>query len=339
MKHTLPARGIAAALGMLILILDSKTAIMGAGEGLSLCLKTVIPSLFPFFVLSGLLTSTLASIKIPFLRPIAGLTGIPEGAESILITGILGGYPVGAGCIGAAYRRNQLTQPDAERMMAFCSNAGPAFLFGIAPNLFPSNWMAWAVWGIHILSAVAVGVLLPGGSTERSPVSASTPISLPQALNRAVQSMASVCGWVVMFRIVLAFLSRWIFWLLPEWLIAAISGILELTNGCIRLTEVGNIGLRFLLFSGMLAFGGLCVGMQTVSVSDGVSLRLYFPGKILQTLISLWLSLCLQPLLPDGIVMTESLVWVCMISAGLLILCFCRKKQEKSSSFPAKLVV
>ena len=44
---------------MLALILDGRTAIDGARQGIELCLRTVIPSLFPFFVLSILLTSSL----------------------------------------------------------------------------------------------------------------------------------------------------------------------------------------------------------------------------------------------------------------------------------------
>ena len=44
---------LAAAAGILVLILDSRTALAGAAQGLSLCLKTVIPSLFPFIFLSG----------------------------------------------------------------------------------------------------------------------------------------------------------------------------------------------------------------------------------------------------------------------------------------------
>ena len=42
--------GISAAVGLLVLIFDSSLAIQGAREGVELCLRTVIPSLFPFFV-------------------------------------------------------------------------------------------------------------------------------------------------------------------------------------------------------------------------------------------------------------------------------------------------
>ena len=43
--------GIAASMGMLVLILDGKTALEGARQGIELCLRTVVPSLFPFFLL------------------------------------------------------------------------------------------------------------------------------------------------------------------------------------------------------------------------------------------------------------------------------------------------
>ena len=39
--------GSLAALGILVLILDGKTAILGAGDAIELCLASVIPSLFP----------------------------------------------------------------------------------------------------------------------------------------------------------------------------------------------------------------------------------------------------------------------------------------------------
>ena len=67
---------------MLALILDGRTAIDGARQGIELCLRTVIPSLFPFFVLSILLTSSLLGSSLAVLRPLGRLFGMPDGAES-----------------------------------------------------------------------------------------------------------------------------------------------------------------------------------------------------------------------------------------------------------------
>ena len=100
------------AFAMLVLILDGQTAMAGAAEGLALCMKTLIPSLFPFFLLSAMLTSSLSG-------------------GGLLLTGLLGGYPLGAANAARAYRARQLDRAEAERMAVLCNCAGPSFLFGV----------------------------------------------------------------------------------------------------------------------------------------------------------------------------------------------------------------
>lgn len=328
MKRSAMATGICAAMGMLILILDSKTALSGAREGLDLCIRTVIPSLFPFFVLSILLTGSLTGQALPFLRPLRKFTGIPHGAESILLAGLLGGYPVGAQSIGRAHSEGLLSDGDARRMLAFCNNAGPAFLFGMASSLFPEPWMPWALWGIHMASALLASRLIPGRSGNNLPLHSAEAPTLPAALTGAVRIMGQVCGWVVLFRVVLAFLQRWFAWLLPVTLQVILAGLLELSNGCCALASIGDIPLRFILCAAMLAFGGLCVGFQTVTAVEGVDLGLYFPGKILQTIFSILLS---ASVMYPRIGLLPAVMGV--------ILCAIHAKRRNNSSIPAAVGV
>lgn len=285
-----PYAGFAAALGMLMLILDSKTALQGAQNGIDLCMRTVIPSLFPFFLLSIVLTNAFLGSPLTWLRPLGKLCGIPEGAESILISAFLGGYPVGAQAIATAYRSGQLSKADAERMLAFCSNAGPAFLFGMVSSMFPEKGMAWLLWGIHVISAILVAAGMPGKSENRVRMEENAPVTLPSALHRAMIIMAAVCGWVILFRVVIAFLQRWLLWLLPMTAQVAVTGLLELSNGCCELWKIPDVHVRLLVCSGILSFGGLCVTMQTVSVTTGLSLKQYFVGKGMQTVLSFLLT-------------------------------------------------
>ena len=83
--------GIGAAAGMLVLILDGKTALAGARSGIALCLMTVIPTLFPFIVLSVLLSGALLGASIPPLRPVGKILKMPAGTESLLLCAFLGG--------------------------------------------------------------------------------------------------------------------------------------------------------------------------------------------------------------------------------------------------------
>lgn len=313
--------------GILVLILDTKTALSGAIEGIDLCIRAVIPSLFPFFVLSIILTSTLIGKKTAILRPVGRLCGMPSGSESLLLVGLLGGYPTGAQAVTQAYVSGHLPKQDAQRMLGFCSNAGPAFLFGMVAVNFPSYWYAWALWGIHILSAIIVGALLPCKSHHTARITAAKPISFSSALERAIKIMATVCGWVVLFRVIIAFFDRWFLWLLPDCMKTILIGILELSNGCCELGIIQDVYLRFIACSGILALGGLCVTMQTASVTKSLGMGMYFPGKVLQCLISLILS-CLAMLNQPRIAIAMLIFGVIFIFLLLLL----RKMRKKSSN-------
>lgn len=289
--------GSAAFAGIFILILDSKTALTGAQEGIRLCIQTVIPSLFPFFILSNLLTGAWMGLDFPLLRPIGRLFGLPKGAETLLIPAYLGGYPAGAQSVSSIFRSGQISQKTAERLLAFCNNAGPAFLFGMVGQMFSDTGYVWALWGVHIAASWMVSLLF-----RRKENSGVILTAKPKGITHAVQTslsvMASVCAWVILFRVVIAFLNRWILWLLPETLQVAVIGLVELSNGCCSLLSVGSIPVRFVLSSVLLSAGGICVTMQTASAAKGLSLKYYLIGKGLHILFSLILSLsAMYPLL------------------------------------------
>lgn len=276
--------------GLLILILDSRTTVEGAKNGLMLCLQTVIPSLFPFFLLSNVVLDAFSGASSPLLRPLGRFCGIPAGAEAILIPAFLGGYPVGAQCVAQACQDGRITRADARRLLSFCNNAGPSFLFGIVGSMFTQWYAPWLLWGIHIASALLWAVLTGPPEMAAGAPAKARGVSLPQAMEKAISTMASVCGWVILFRVLIAFLERWFLWLLPRELKVLIMGFLELSNGCCTLRDIGEEKLRFLICSGMLAFGGCCVLLQTETVIGKLGLGSYLKGKLMQTIFSL--SLC-----------------------------------------------
>lgn len=278
------------AAGILVLILDSHTALSGAASGIDLCLKSILPSLFPFLFLCTVMTDALWGSQYGLLKMIGSKTGVPSGAESLLTAALLGGYPAGAQAVAAAYTDRKLTRQDAEHLLTFCNNAGPAFLFGIVSGQIEKLSMVWALFVIHILAALWTGTLLSGrkhSNTQLQPKHN----TLPEMLSRSVKTMAVICGWIILFRILTEYLSRWILQFLPSVMQVILSGVLELSNGCCSLSMIENTYTRFLTCSCLLSFGGLCIAMQTASVIDGLSIKPYFLGKLLQTVFSFVLSM------------------------------------------------
>lgn len=282
---------VLSAAGFLILILDNRTAFSGAMDGIELCLKTVIPALFPFFVLSSAFLRNMASFSV-LDRLCVFVFGLPRGAGALAFPCFLGGYPVGAQCVYETYANDMLSKMEAEKLLAFCSNAGPAFLFGVIGQMFSEPWIPWALWGIHLIGARIAAYWLPCDNTWKQ-MDIRTHTRNDSPIAEAVVTMGTVCGWIILCRVLVAFLDKWFLWLLPPTARVALLGILELSNGCCELPQIMDVNTRFILCSGMLAAGGLCVTSQTISVTRGLSLRYYAAGKLIQVLVSLILSSCI----------------------------------------------
>jgi len=322
-----------AVIGMLILILDSKLVLDAAIAGVELCIWTVIPSLFPFFVLCSMINSNIGRKANGMFRRFGNIFNIPIGSENILLTGFLGGYPIGAQSIMYAYTSGSLSKSDASRLLSFCNNVGPAFIFGIVSQQFESASVGWYLWLIVILSAAFVAMCIPGtGGTCQIPPA--KPISVSQLIANAIKAIANVCAWVILFRIILNFLQKRVLINCHPILQIVLLGILELTNGIVQTASISAPQIRFILCAVFLNAGGMCVAMQTHSIAGALGMRSYYIGKVLQTVFSLLLSFILIP-----IVFKEGSIFIAVISFSVIILLLTFAQiSKKSIAFSSKVL-
>ena len=155
---------------MALLLWRSAVAAEAVRRGLTLCARSVIPALFPYFVVSGLLISLgLADGVGRRLEPLTRrLFGVSGAGASAFFLGLLGGYPVGGRTVGQLYRAGQLSKDEAERLLAFCNNAGPSFILGVVGvGCFGSLRTGVYLYLVHAFSAVLVGILF----RKKAPVS------------------------------------------------------------------------------------------------------------------------------------------------------------------------
>lgn len=145
--------------------------------------------------------------------------------------------------------------------------------------------------------------------------------------------MAEVCAWVVLFRVVIAFSQRWFLWLLPQTAQTVLIGLLELSNGCISLVAVPAESLRFILCAFFLGCGGLCVGMQTVSVVGKLGTGAYFPGKLLQSTYSLLAAILIQKMIfPQSHPAATPLIAALLTGIAATTVVILRKSKKRSSN-------
>ena len=125
--------GLGVLCATLALMLYPQESMQAARDGLTLCGNVIIPSLFPFFVLSSLvvelgLAGYLGRMLEGVMRPLFNVSGVCASAFAL---GFVGGYPVGARTAIDLYQKGMCTRTEAERLLAFCNNSVPAFILGV----------------------------------------------------------------------------------------------------------------------------------------------------------------------------------------------------------------
>lgn len=101
---------------------------------LQLWFEKMIPTLFPFMVLSGLIVrlDLGKTIALPVYPLIGSIFRISRTMCTTLLTGFLFGFPLGAKTIAEQYSLGQLSKPQAQYLLSFCNNIGPVYLLSFA---------------------------------------------------------------------------------------------------------------------------------------------------------------------------------------------------------------
>lgn len=299
---------LAALCALFVLLTASQEAVSCCKSSLKLCINLIIPSLFPFFVLSGLLNN----LGFPQLlgRTLGKRAGkffnVSGTGFSAFFIGICGGYPLGAVYIAAMEEQGKISPKEAEVLLGFCNNTGPAFLIGaVGSGVFHSVKAGLLLYIIHIISALICGLLLSGKEEFSSAVLTSSPLpgfsdALSSAVKSSVLNMLNVCGFVLTFGVFTGLLEAGGF--LPALcnFLAAHTGI---DYGSIRAFLIGLFELgggvgamegfplnreNLALAAFMVGFGGLSVHFQTLSAiadKDIKSAR-HFVGRVLSAALA-----------------------------------------------------
>lgn len=303
---------------LLLLLIEPESVMEAVREALHLCAETIVPSLFPFFVFSALLTSLAPMERIerwcaPLMRPLFHLSG---NCAAVLVLGFTGGYPVGVRTAAALYHENYLSRGETSRLLAFCNNSGPGFLVGVVGvGVFGSAAVGLKLYAVHIISALIVGFLfrfyrtsptrssITDVAAPRREPSPSLPRLFIEAVTGSMMSVLNICAFVLFFMILLRLLSlTGILHLLAsattalfaplgmtEYLATAlIAGFLELSTGALCMQGMALTAGTAALASFLLGWGGVSVHCQSLLflMEAELGCKTYLVGKLLQGVLS-----------------------------------------------------
>ena len=299
----------AAVCALTALLLCPDAALKSAKYGLTLCADVIVPSLLPFFVATALLNELgLPRYLGRRLTPIMSrLFGVSGAGACAFILGITGGYPLGAAAIADMRSRGDIGREEAENLLGFCNNSGPAFIIGAAGvGVFSSSGAGVLLYFSHAAAALMTGILLSRRtfvSSAAGPVYAGSvglSSALPDAVKRSVVSVINVCGFVVTFTVLCGLLDAFGTFsrlvgavsaasgLELHFVRAFFTGLLELGSGIGVMRGLAVTPLNLALASFILGWGGVSVHFQTLAAISGTDIKgvRHLAGRLLSGCIS-----------------------------------------------------
>ena len=277
----------ASALAACLMLCDPTTAAAGARVGLTLCGRSVIPSLFGFLVLSPMLADGIERAVLYLCRHRA------EKRTAALISafavGMLAGFPIGALTLLSQYRQGRISDADAARFLGVCTAVSPAFLIGYFGQALSQSAVlgAWMWIGQCLLCLIGFLILYRHPHGGENPTSAAVLHRLPSlsvCIREAVPRMLQICGAVIAFSVFRAFLQRYTLGVVSSFL----SGFAEMTGGlgdCMQMGAGSGGGMAKVLgySAAVIGFGGICVGMQIADAASesGIPMRQYWCQRLI----------------------------------------------------------
>jgi len=311
-----------------LMIIYTKECKDGVIEGIKFCAYILVPSLFPFAVLSSFVVeSGIISFIEPFLhKTMKAFFDLPGVCGAVFFLCLIGGYPIGAKSISSLYRQNKISLEDAQKISCSAVCAGPGFLITfVGFGLYHNKNIGMILYVSQILSVLLLGIFIgrisiyqrnktkktalksnsfiePDIPKETAPFlisEAKTTVSeaLVRGTADGTSAMTLMCGMVILFssftRILDAALINF------PWANTLTSALLEITAACSCLS--GSFPIEFIAF--LIGWGGFCVHFQIFSFLKDIHLSKikFFMCRLIQGLITWGLTKFLLLIFPYAV--------------------------------------
>ncbi len=266
----------------------------------------------------------------PIMRPLFRLPGC---SSLVVVMGFTSGFPVGAILTRKLYEQEMLTNEEAERLLAFTNNASPLFILGaVGVGMFANPAVGYLLAIAHYLSNLLVGffwrfrgkqgksLTKPGLARFKEAYQSMLPLPeepqeglgklLGDAIRSSLNNIMAVGGFIIVFSVLTRMLTIWGFIdglaaillnmlgglnLSYRQVYGLCMGVFEMTIGARTAisSSTGNALPLLMVVSSILAFSGLSIIAQIMSIMAGTHIRwsFYLISRLLQVTFSCIITL------------------------------------------------
>lgn len=310
-----------------ILLTHPQIASLGVKKGLHLLGENLIPSLFPFMILSGYISkSPVTGFLAKRLERITqNRPHVNTYAIIIFILGCAGGYPIGAKTITDFKNRGFISPSEASRLFYWCVNPGASFVITAVGTFMLGNTMSGVIIYLScVLSSVFLGVFSTFACKATPLTTKSESNYYPKehvfinSVSSSVEAILGICGWVLFFSTICELSNTFIH---NQSLKIFFNSVAEVTIG--TKTGIEN-SLSLPVICAIISFGGLAVAAQIspqLSIC-GVPIKIYLGWRIAGGAVSAFICSQLLHIFPQCVTVNATLTPTHALTDGIPVALF-----------------
>lgn len=267
-------------------------------SGMSLAALRIIPTIFPFMVLSDFWISVSEIKNDGVVARIFEKFFKTNGSALIaFLTGILCGFPLGVKAAVGLYEQGSISKDELERLSPIINLPSLAFVIsGVGTGLYANTLVGILLYISVLLSSVIAGFLLSWKShkSKNATVISRQNFSLVSSVKDAGFSSLAIASYIIFFSGVIGLTSTLI---QNGQIVAILSTLFEVGNSTSLVVKSGLFSLVFSisLTAFALGFSGLSVHLQAFSfMPREISKKRYLLMKLLVGILSAILILPLS---------------------------------------------
>ena len=281
--------------GLLLCFICFPEAIkQGVLKGLELGSHVLVPSIFPYLVVSGILFKTGALHSVSKKIKLGKLS---ESARELLIPSLFCGYPTGARMPSLAYHNGSITKREFTLLFLFSNIPGLGFCISYLGGLFHNRMLGACVYVSFLLASVTL-LWFFSKDFPKQPISKSQNVSflktsdaLVESVSESAQTMVSLLFFVCFFSAIIDLLQSFS---LPQRFFPVCAAFLEITTGLSLLSQ--SYPMETVVF--FCAFSGLSVMFQSLyfDKNHAVNFLRLLLGRTVYGMLSVfyfWILCCL----------------------------------------------
>ncbi len=269
-------------LTVILLITYSADVSAAILQGITLAVRSIIPSLFPFLILSDIFIYQFSEESGALGRIFSKAFGMPPSAISAFLCGCFSGFPVGVKCAAELYSHGDIENSELERLIGFVNNPSPAFVIAAVGTMRGSTREGVILYISVLAATIITGLLFSKrykSSTVEKRQQLRTKFSLVTSIKNAAYTSIGISAYIIFFSALLGIIDA--LFVSPE-ITLIFSLFLEIGNAASLLAKSQlNSATSLALTAFALGFSGISVHMQARSLlPNGIYMKKYIIMKL-----------------------------------------------------------